>query len=380
LVAGCLAVIILHHFLEAVFAGLRLFRVVSAMHFCQSMAFAAIALTLIMKWRADASSIVAGYAAACGLSVTGVLVWSMLRVRQVTDAAAAPRHREFWPVLLRFAVWVWVSNLLANVFSTVDRYMILHYGGFDSATALEMVGNYHASVIVPVLLVSVANLLTGAMIPHLSHAWEAGQTEDVSARVNLSLKLCSFGMLAVGCGLLLFCPLLFSAAFEGKYDAGLAVLPWTITACVWYSLMLIAQTYVWCAEKTRSATAPLIAGIASNVTLNLLLLPRFGLTGAVAATAAATLLAHLAQLVVNAKTGMRVHPGTVALSFAPLLLLLGTGPSLAFLVAIAWAACSRDGLLTSDERRTLLDRVERVTRRLGVPSDRGEPRSASQPN
>src|SRR5262245_27406193 len=40
LLAGSLVFVILHHFLEALFAALRKFRIVSTMHFCQSLFFA----------------------------------------------------------------------------------------------------------------------------------------------------------------------------------------------------------------------------------------------------------------------------------------------------------------------------------------------------
>lgn len=71
LMAAVLATVVLHHFLEAVFAGLRVFRVVSAMHFAQSMLFAGLSLTLLCIWRQDEWSIVAGYGSACVISVAG---------------------------------------------------------------------------------------------------------------------------------------------------------------------------------------------------------------------------------------------------------------------------------------------------------------------
>ena len=94
IVAGCLAAVILHHFLEAVFAGLRLFRVVSAMQFCQSIVFAATALGLISWWRAAADSIVVGYAAGCAVSSIGVLVWSLLFAQHGAPRFRARRRRH----------------------------------------------------------------------------------------------------------------------------------------------------------------------------------------------------------------------------------------------------------------------------------------------
>lgn len=365
----CMAVVILHHFLEAIFAGLRMFRVVSAMHFTQSMAFAVISLSLLAYWRAAVASLVVGYGAACGVSILGVLTWSLFRLERTQDEAEALGHREFWPPLMRFAIWVWVTNLLTNVFSVADRYMIVHFGGFGPDEALVQVGNYHTSVIVPVLLISVANLMVGAMTPHLSHDWEAGRRDSVGGKLNLGIKLATLVMLVVGVGVLTFCPALFHYGFENKYAAGLAVMPWTLAACVWFALLLIAQQYVWCAEKSGSATGPLAIGLVTNIVLNLYLLPLWGLLGAVVATAVATLLTLLAQLYVNHRAGMHVHRGTVLVVLAPALLTLGPLVASVGAAVLLGLAVSRGWVLNLEERAQLTtaiaDRLGRFTSRLG---------------
>lgn len=340
IVAACLAAVIVHHFLEAVFAGLQLFRVVSAMQFCQSMVFAAAALSLLVYWRTAADSIIVGYAAGCVVSSAGVLVWAFARGVTKQDAlefSAAPSHREFWPPLMRFAAGVWVANLLCNLFAVVDRYMILHYGAYTNENALQQIGNYHTACIVPVLLVSVANLLVGAITPHLSHDWERGDRTRVAQRLNRMLQLVALAMLAGGVGVLCFCPWLFALAFDSKYAAGLAVLPWTAASCVWFSLLLIAQTYAWCAERTRDAAWPLAIGLAANVLLNLAWLPTWGLAGAVAATAVATLVALYSQLALNERLGMTLAPATLAVCLSPALLIGGAVVSLAGVAVIGAA-------------------------------------------
>ena len=44
-------------------------------------------------------------------------------------------HREFWPPLVRFAVWIWVTNFLCHLFAVVDRYMLVHWSGLENAEA-----------------------------------------------------------------------------------------------------------------------------------------------------------------------------------------------------------------------------------------------------
>lgn len=361
-VITCLAIVIVHHFFEAIFAGLRAFRVVSAMHFMQSMGFAVISLSLLAWWRAEAASLVVGYAAACLVSLIGVSIWAFIRLERTPDAGGTLGHRDFWPPLMRFAIWIWVTNLLTNVFTVVDRYMILHCGVFTNEMAIEQVGNYHTSTIVPMLLVSMANLLVGALTPHLSHDWEAGRRDLVSSRLNLGLKLTTLSMLVAGVGALLFCPLMFHFAFENKYAAGLAVMPWTLASCVWFALLLVSQTYVWCAEKSHSAAWPMVVGLVVNISLNLLLLPLWGLLGAVVATAVAMFAALAFQLYMNHRNGMAIDRATLLLLLAPAL--LTTGPTIAALgtVFLLLLSTSRGWVLSAEEQTRL---VALLRRKLG---------------
>jgi O-antigen/teichoic acid export membrane protein len=311
--AGSLSAVILHHFLEALFAALRKFRIVSIMQFCQSIGFAVISLSLLWWWHLSAESIVIGYGAACLLSAVGTLLWTGHSVARVAPAGPAVSHSEFWPPLVRFAVWIWFTNLLCNLFAVVDRYMLVHWSGLDAETALAQVGNYHSSRVVPLLLISLADMLAGIVMPYLSHDWERGERKLVSDRLNLIMKLTSIGMLAASLLILWGAPLLFHVAFEGKYDGGLAVLPWTLTYCVWYALLIVAQNYIWCAEKTKLGSLPLGIGLAANILLNLVLLPTWGLYGAVLATTVSTGLALGLLYWLNHREGMELQAGLAVL-------------------------------------------------------------------
>ena len=357
LVAATLAAVILHHFLEAVFAGLRVFRVVSAMQFVQSMLFASISLSLLSIWHQDARSIVVGYGAACLISACVVIVWSQRFHWQTTAETTPESHRTFWSSLLSFAVWVWVTNLLSNLFAIIDRYMLVHYSGLPPEEALSLVGHYHTSMLLPVLLVSVANLLVGAITPHLSHRWEEGDQHGVSARLNMTLKLTVIGMFTAGIGVLTVAPWLFHLVFGAKYDHGLAVLPWALASCVWFGMLLVSQTYVWCAEKTRRATIPLAIGLSTNVVLNLLLLPILGLQGALIATALSNLVAVVTQMVVNCRLGMEGCRRTIAVVFIPFALTQGASLALPMAGVLICVLLTTSWIFTHEERQIVLSLV-----------------------
>jgi len=353
-IALCLAAIIVHHTLTSILTALRLFRVVSIMSFCQSLLFAGLALGLLAV-DASVSSIVTGYGAACLLASAGAVIWLRPGLRDIPQPMDSLPQTDFWSRLLRFAFFVWVTNLLSQLFTIVDRYMIVHYSGLDSIEALQQVGYYHSSQIVPLLLVSVADLLSGMMMPHLSHDWEAGRREQVGKQLNLAVKLMGLAMFAFGVGVLLFGPLLFGVVFAGKYNDGLTVLPWTLAGCIWYSFYLLSQNYLWCAEQSRLATLPLVLGLGLNILLNLLLLPLWGLFGAVAATGISTLACLTAILWLSRRHGMKVDRGTWLLVAAPLTLIAGPSIAVGTLLVLLVATLGTTLVLTLAERAQLRD-------------------------
>ncbi len=237
--------------------------------------------------------------------------------------------------MVPFAAWVLLASVLTNLFGVVDRYMILHFSRTPAVAALDAVGNYHSSRVVPLLLVSIAAMLSTMITPHLSHDWEAGKHELVASRLRLFLKLFGLALYAGAVAVLLAAPLLFVVAFRGKFPWGEAVLPWTLMYCTWFGLWLVAQNYLLCAEKARLASAALACGLILNVLLNLVLLPRLGLEGAVLSTAAANALSLGLTCLFNHRLGFHLDRGAMVVMLLPALLCLGPWAAVLGLLIVA---------------------------------------------
>jgi PST family polysaccharide transporter len=351
-ISFCLAAIILHHMLASLFTALRMVRVVSAMSFANSLLFALLSLSLLW-WIPRISSLLIGYGVACLLASLGALLWTLPGFKQIEAPQENLAHYEFWNKMLRFAFFVWVSNFLAHLFGIVDRYMIVHYGGLTPEEAMQQVGFYHSSRLVPLLMVSFADLLSSLSLPHLSHDWEAGLRDRVVRRLNFTLKFTCLGMLAFGVCVLLFSPLLFHVILQGKYDHGMAVLPWTLAACAWYGIYAVAHNYLWCAEKTKLATLPLAMALVVNILLNLALLPKWGLLGAVVATAISSLLCTMFTLLLSRLHGMSIARGTLLLGLAPAALGLGLLPALVTFVLMIGLSLGTTLVFDSQEKQEI---------------------------
>jgi polysaccharide transporter, PST family len=357
--AVSLAAVVVFNYVTELLTALRMARTMSVLQFLNSMLFAGLSIGLLLFWRNQAVAMVAAYGLACLLVVVGTLTIVLREWRNFAPDHVPPLPKgegfatpAFWSRLLPFAAWVWVTNLLFNLFEVIDRYMIVHFSTVSDP--LAMVGDYHSSRVVPLLLVSVAALVSTITLPHLSCDWEAGRQADVARRLNLAIKLLGLLLFVGSIAILLAAPLLFDVVFRGKFAGGMQVLPWTLTYCCWLGLTTMAQTYLWCAERARLGCVALLVGVFSNIGLNLLLLPHYGLLGAVLATAAANALALGIIFLFDARLGMRVERSTLLVSMLPLTIGFGPWVALAALTATIIAAVWTNWVLTDDEKEKLL--------------------------
>jgi O-antigen/teichoic acid export membrane protein len=356
LLGGALLAMVAFTFLTCLFTALRNMRLVSGMELVSSMIFAASGIALLCLWQCSAASVVVAYGMGCLLTSLGALWW-LKRMWHTLPVSHAPLpQRTFWWRLLPFTAWLLVINLLTNLFDLADRQMIIHC---SSADALAEVGNYRSSRVLPLLLTTVTAMIAAVATPHLSHDWEAGRRGRVSAQMNLLLKVLAAALTTIAVAMLAIAPLLFQVAFRGKYAGGLAVMPWTLIYCSWFGLAIVAQKYLWCAERAGRVSAALLLGLAVNVSLNLLLLPRLGLLGAVLATVAAHGVALLLIVIMSSRLGFRVHVGTWAALLLPALVCLGAWNAALCLLIIASYVMVSDRLLSREEKRLLSEGIGR---------------------
>lgn len=371
-VIAALVVMILFNFLTEVFIGLRRSRVVSRMELISSLTFATLGLGLLATTDWGALAVVLAYA--CGnlvASLVGIVeLWRNWRFLPQPETTLS--HRDLWAKLAPFAVWVWMINIVANSFEMADRYMIIHFSGRTASAAQALVGQYYSSLAVPALMVAVAGVFSNLLLPYLSHDWEAGRKESVSRQVTLALKL--FALLAITGGVLILVasPVIFGWALAGKYEHGLHVLPWTITFCVWGSLTLIAQTYLWCAERTRISCLSFSTGLVVNLALNWVLLPRMGLLGAVLATAIAQAVALALTCFFGHRGGLQVDRRLILVCTLPVTLGMGPLPAAIGLLLVVVAARWTDLVFTADERQQIEQVAEehfaRLRQRVAKPA------------
>ncbi len=375
LLAVALIAVIAYNFVTELLTAMRKVRAVAMMQFVSSILFAVLAIGLLQLTSLREEAVVIAFGAASLIAIF-VVLGPLYSIRREASRDSVPlSQRGLWEKIVPFATWVWLTNILANLFDAVDRFMIVHFAKEGMVSADALVGQYHASRVVPYLLVAIATMAAGVILPYLSHEWEAGNRQSVSRRHVLTVKLGSLALTACGALILLGSPILFTWILHGKYDQGLAVLPWTMTYCIWFSMIVIAQNYLWCAEKARLGTLSFFVGLCLNVLLNVLLLPRFGLLGAIMATAIGNAAALGLILYFSKLLGMVVDRNVVLCCCLPVTLVISSWLTLAGLIALAFFAATRSWLFDADEKELIRETASHYMSRLQVFGKKRQPAS-----
>lgn len=362
----CLLTVIAFNFLIELFTAMRSIRLVSVMQLVNSIAFAVLGVGLLLGWQCSAASVLFSYGGSCLVAI----LWATPSLRRLwhglPDDVAPMPQTMLWSRIAPFAGWILLGSVLTNLFGVLDRYMIIHFSNLSSSQALDLVGNYHSSRVVPLLLVSIAAMLGTMMTPHLTSDWETGRREQATDRLRLMVKLVGFMLFLGAVAVLLAAPLLFGTAFRGKFHTGLTVLPWTLIYCTWFGIGLIVQNYLICVERARLISVALASGLGLNIALNVVLLPRLGLEGAVFATAAANALSLVLICLFNRRFGFHLDDGAELIMALPMLLSLGPWVALAAGLLVFCDAIWADRILSPNEKRQILQLIDRYGGRFGI--------------
>ncbi len=341
----------LSNFLMSLMESLRQVRLVTFMRFILGIVFAVTGTGLLLFSQQASVAVTYAYAISCAAAAIPA-IWFLSKNRaKMVDHGERLTHGTLWKRIAPFAIWLWFTNIFSNLFEVADRYMLIHWSPVESSIAQGMVGQYHSGRVVPLLLVGVAAILAGILLPYMSEAWEKGKRAQTRIQQNWTIKLVAIGFTAGAFILQLGTPFLFDQVLQGRYDEGLAILPLTMVYCIWLSLLTVGQDYLWVAEKGRFALCAIAIGLTVNLVANGLMIPVWGVWGAVIATSIANLVAVSVCMMFNHLLGCHTDRGIWIALFVPLLLLLPPLSGALILTAVLLAAFKTGWLFTSREAK-----------------------------
>lgn len=349
------------NYLTSLMEALRQVRIVTLMRFVAAILFTIVATGFLSVWENGTLAVTIGLGVGSSLACIPAF-WFLWKNRAGLASNGDPlTQRSMWVRIAPYAAWMWMCNLLHNLFEVADRYMLVHYSPVDAEIAQGLVGQYHSGRVIPTVLVGVATMLGGILMPYMTAHWERNEKDKARTQLNWTIKLIAISFTLIGAAVLLFAPMLFETVLQGRYNDGLAVLPLALIYCIWFSLFIVAQDYLWVAEEGKFGVVAIGVGVAANLILNALLIPKYELWGAVGATSIANGLTVAMIYLINYWKGAKPDLGCWLTAGLPLMILLPSSISIVCLVGFVLTAVSTRLIFNGDEKKqigSLIDGIQ----------------------
>ncbi len=358
--AWVFVIVALFNAVQSLMESLRQVRVVTMMRFLSGMAFAFVAIGLLFVWHNGALAAIIGFGISCLVGLIPAALFFLKNKEFLQNSNEPLEHGPMWAKVVPFAAWIWVANFLNNSCDSIDRFLLLHLTPSDSGVAQGYLGQYHSSLIIPQLLVGLAVVVSGILLPYLAAAWERREFVEAKRMLRWSLKVSALGFLFVDLIILITAPLVFNIALQGRYADGLSILPLTMIYSFWFCMITCAQTALWCNERMRWVVLALALGLIANVSLNCMCIPLWGLHGAAFATALANAVCLVAMLAIVHREGWSIDRGTWLACGLPVIMVLTPLAAVASCSLILFGAWRSDWVFDVEEKKMIRQRLERL--------------------
>ena len=220
--------------------------------------------------------------------------------------------RVSWPALKRMVVFGFPfvpGGVLLFILNSSDRFFLIAMAGQNEA-GLYALG--YRIALVPVMLLLVP--FQAAWGPFMMEKGETPEGPRLFARVlsYLTAAYCALSLV-----LALFAKEVIQVMTAPSFAASCRIIPVVLLAYAFWVIAIVLDAGIYITRKTAYKPLLLAAGAVTNIGLNLLLIPRFGMMGAAYATAVGFLVFVILTYVVS----MRLYP--VPYEFGRMLICVG---------------------------------------------------------
>jgi O-antigen/teichoic acid export membrane protein len=228
-----------------------------------------------------------GVAGAVVARILALAVALVLGAWWLRPLGLGPRPEPAQPRLLRSAMAYGVRSQAGNVLQTMNlRLDMLFVAGFLGASA---VGVYSVAVAVAEILWLLPTAIGSVLFPTISGRDQAVSAATAARSCRQALLLTACGVVAVALVSRWLLPWIFGASFAGAWYPLLVLLPGVLALSL--HRVLIFALMSWGRPQEVSYAA--LLALAATIALDLLLIPRWGILGASAASSVAYMVCGL---------------------------------------------------------------------------------------
>ena len=339
-------------------------RLVTIMRFLLGIVFAFTAIPLLAITSAGRADLAAmAYGVSCLVALVPA-IWFFRKANLLSGQHCHLPAWQMWKRVVPFAGWLWLVNIVSNLFEVTDRWMLVQFSNLDVSAAQGLVGQYHSARVIPLVLIGIAAVVDGLLMPFLTAAWERDDKTSGRRLLNDAVRWMAIGFTLAASMLLVMSPWVFENFLAGRYQQGLSILGPSLALAVWFSLFTMAQGWLWVAEKGKWVFAITVGGLVANLALNLCWIPVMGLPGAVMATTTATMASLTATMLANRWAGCLMDLRTWIAALLPAALLLSARDQWGVALLLLITVFHTEWLVTASQRNEMKDVLIRSWTRL----------------
>jgi len=165
---------------------------------------------------------------------------------------------------------------MASGLVVADRFILEHYRD------LSEVGIYSLAYTLGMVMFLVTQSISLAWSPMFFDLAEGGkENHEVLGRICSGLV--TF-LVAVACLGMLLSPLFVHVALDYRYHAAVRIIPWVVMGYLFHAFFSLFELSILQAKRTSSVFMISLVALTANLTLNLAMIPRWGMYGAAWAT------------------------------------------------------------------------------------------------
>ncbi|NOZ63323.1 MAG: flippase [Calditrichaeota bacterium] len=245
--------------------------------------------------------------------------------------SARPNYKEIisfsWPLILVSMIWF-----------IIDRVATLMLGYFKTA---EVVGIYNAALPLAQFIPAVLQSFTTIFMPIASSLISSKDIKELRKVYATTSKWILVLTLPLFLLIFTFSEQLIALLFGAKYISAAPVLQILAFGFFFHAIVGPTTTSLNAFEKTKITLINTVVGFAVNITLHLLLIPRFGIIGAAVASAVALILINLLAVVeifvmYNITPFSKSYLKVVVSAIVPLSIILAAAKYFEIAVTLNW--------------------------------------------
>ncbi|MFC1645693.1 lipopolysaccharide biosynthesis protein [Candidatus Omnitrophota bacterium] len=360
IIAICALTIFPYAIFEAViysFSGMRIFKLSSVLGFSKFLIFSALGIVLVIFYPKAESTILANLIA----FILVVIFFSFIFRKYLIGLDSQNskiKEANFYSKIFKFSIFFIISPIINTIFNYTDRWML------SRLVDLSKVGIYSVALNISGIIFLFGMVAGSVLLPNISNIWEQGDKYRVMHMLNFSLKMNTLFLLFGALILSLFKRQIVSILYGADYMQCLPIIGMLLIFWLYHGIYWTVAGYAELIEKTYIPLICGFVGLMSNIFLNYILIPPYGLMGAAVATTFSFGLTLIMMYAWFLKEGLIIKPKVIFVCILPLIFIFSNQVTIIFFIALLGIILGTNLIVTKEEKSTLIKKLKEEISRL----------------